>query len=95
MEVKLADNAAQNPLYDRSVSYREIIQMGQDILNRKECFSLSALAVNGDDLIQMGIPAGREIGEALQFLLQAVIDEKCENSRELLLEYCRNHRQKP
>lgn len=95
MEVKLADNAAQNPLYDRSVSYREIIQMGQDILNRKECFSLSALAVNGDDLIQMGIPAGKGIGEALQFLLQAVIDEKCENSRELLLEYCRNHRQKP
>ncbi len=95
MEVKLADNAAQNPLYDRSVSYREIIQMGQDILNQKECFSLSALAVNGDDLIQMGIPAGKGIGEALQFLLQAVIDEKCENNRELLLEYCRNHRQKP
>ena len=93
MEVKLADNAAQNPLYDRSASYRQILQMAQEILHREECFSLSSLAVNGDDLIKMGIPAGKEIGKALQFLLQAVIDEKCKNSRELLLEYCRDHRQ--
>lgn len=93
MKVKLADNAAQNPVYDRSDSYREILQMAQEILDREECFSLSALAVNGDDLITLGIPAGKEIGEALQFLLQAVIDEKCENDREQLLKYCLKHRQ--
>lgn len=93
MKVKLADNAAQNPVYDRSDSYREILQMAQEILDREECFSLSSLAVNGDDLITLGIPAGKEIGEALQFLLQAVIDEKCENDREQLLKYCLKHRQ--
>ena len=93
MEVKLADNAAQNPLYDRSASYREIIQMAHEILDRKECFSLSSLAVNGDDLIEMGIPADKELGETLQILLQAVIDGKCKNDRESLLEYCQSHRQ--
>lgn len=93
MEVKLADNAAQNPLYDRSAGYREIMQIAHEIIDREECFSLSSLAVNGDDLIKMGIPAGKEIGETLQFLLQAVIDEKCDNHRELLLEYCLSHRQ--
>ena len=69
--------------------------MAQEILDREECFSLSSLAVNGDDLITLGIPAGKEIGEALQFLLQAVIDEKCENDREQLLKYCLKHRQIP
>ena len=93
MLVKLADNAAQNPVYDRSDSYREMMRMARGILDREECFSLSSLAVNGDDLIEMGIPPGKNLGGMLQFLLQAVIDEQCENNREQLLEFCINHRQ--
>ncbi len=95
MKVKLADNAAQNPIYDRSDCYRAIIRIAHEILQREDCFSLSSLAVNGDDLMELGIPAGKKLGETLQFLLQAVIDEKCVNDREQLLEYCRKYRQIP
>lgn len=95
IKIKLADNAAQNPVYDRSSSYEEIIRMAQKILDNEACFSLSSLAVNGNDLLEMGIPAGKEVGEMLQHLLQIVIDGKCENARDKLLAYCINHQQNP
>lgn len=95
MQVKLADNAAQNPVYNRRASYEEILQLAQDILDREECFSLSSLAVNGDDLLLLGMSPGKGLGETLRFLLQAVIDGKCENNRENLLEYCQKYRQIP
>ena len=53
------------------------------------------LAVNGDDLLLLGMSPGKELGETLRFLLQAVIDGKCENNRENLLEYCQKYRQIP
>ena len=47
---------------------------------------ISELAVNGRDLAAEQI-TGRAIGETLQMLLDAVIDEKTENTRDALLAY--------
>ncbi len=47
---------------------------------------ISQLAVNGRDLTAVGLD-GRAVGEALQRLLDAVIDEAVENTREALLSY--------
>lgn len=57
----------------------------RDILSCGECFTLGALAVRGADLIALGIPKGRKVGEALGFLLDCVIDGRCENKRRELL----------
>ncbi len=56
---------------------------------QKLCCRVRELAVNGRDLAAMGLH-GREIGDALKRLLEAVITEKCPNVRKDLLEYCRN-----
>ena len=47
---------------------------------------IAQLAVNGRDLSSLGF-RGRAIGEALQALLDAVIDDRTENTRESLLSF--------
>ena len=56
-----------------------------DICNSTECFTLHELAVNGHDLLSVGIPAGPLLGRVLHCLLEAVIDDRCPNDRDALL----------
>ncbi len=49
------------------------------------CLSLKTLAVKGDDLIALGVPAGKRIGEILNALLEDVLDERLPNEKEPLL----------
>ncbi len=49
------------------------------------CVSLKDLAVNGNDLINIGIEAGREVGDILQSLYDAVLDGQLSNDREALM----------
>ena len=49
--------------------------------------SLARLAVNGNDLISIGMKPGKEIGEMLNHLLDRVIRGKLENDRDVLLTY--------
>ena len=50
------------------------------------CLNVRDLCVNGNDLISLGY-RGRAVGQALQTLLDAVIDERVRNSREDLLSF--------
>ena len=50
-------------------------------------FTLKMLKINGQDLKDIGIKNGREIGYCLNQLLMKVIDEEIENKKENLLEY--------
>ena len=56
-------------------------------LLKRECFSLEDLAINGTDLMKLGIPTGKEIGNSLQFLLNAVIDGEVQNKKENLINF--------
>lgn len=58
----------------------------EEMYERNECLSLKDLSVNGNDISDLGYK-GKEIGEALSFLLDAVISEKVINEREKLIEY--------
>lgn len=55
------------------------------ILKSGECFSLKHLAVNGEDLLNLGL-RGPELGEMLKFLLDYVMEYPEKNRRELLLQ---------
>ena len=84
LEVKRADNAAQSP-EDRC--RLADIQKAEDLLNtllaKRQCFSLKDLTVKGGDLMALGL-RGREVGDALQYLLNAVLDGT-PNDKETLL----------
>ena len=67
--------------------YEQFYKLYEEIIAENSCMSISKLAVNGKDLIGIGMKQGKEIGEMLNALLDAVINEEVPNSREQLLAF--------
>lgn len=61
----------------------------REYLENEPPMNLKQLKVNGSDISMLGI-TGREIGEALSFLLEQVIDGNCENDKDSLLTLIKN-----
>ena len=61
----------------------------ETLLDSKEAFTLAQLAINGNDIIALGVEPGRRIGALLDSVLDAVIEESVANERETLLEFVR------
>ena len=68
-------------------------RLREQILRKKEALSVGDLAISGRDLLEMGLPQGRQVGEVLSALLEDVLEEPEHNqadylrkkSREILL----------
>lgn len=91
LDLKLADNLAQAPEYSsRADTIRTIREIAEEILAQEECFSLKDLAVDGKDMIRLGL-CGKAIGDALQSALHAVIDEKIANEPSELIRWIKNN----
>lgn len=58
----------------------------EHLIAEKRCYNLSMLAINGDDIVACGIH-GPKVGIVLTSLLDAVIDGKCPNEKQALLQY--------
>jgi len=87
LEIKLADNIGTGNMSEElGHKFCEIRQMISDILASEECFSLKDLAANGRDVIAAGVPAGPQVGQMLEMLLEKVIDGEVQNEREALIE---------
>ena len=56
----------------------------EEILSESTCLSIKDLAVNGHDLLALGY-TGPAIGQALQFLLDQVLDDRLPNEKEALV----------
>ncbi len=83
-----ADNSAQNPeLSSRKEHFDKLELMAKELLSESACFSISSLALNGNDLITLGIPQGKAVGNMLNMLLEAVINEQIPNSKAELTEF--------
>lgn len=87
IKLQRADNMGLSPefLY-RQETYDKLEEIARQIIEENQCFSLKDLAVNGKDMITLGLK-GKDIGFALDELLKAVIEERCQNDRESLLSY--------
>jgi tRNA nucleotidyltransferase (CCA-adding enzyme) len=59
-----------------------------ETIAENECFSLRDLAVNGNDMMALGLKK-TEISKALNLLLANVIDGNVENEKDALTEYCK------
>lgn len=92
LEIKRADILAQNPIYlkDRIIQIDNLEKIANEIKYNKECTSLNTLQINGKDLINLGIPEGRLIGEILTILLNEVIEGNILNNRNILLNYVKS-----
>lgn len=87
-EVKRADMQAQSDYLreEKEEKLKAVYQVYEKVLAEKQCVSLKTLAVTGKDLIEeAGMQPGRQIGEVLNKLLDAVVEEPQKNNREILL----------
>ena len=84
--VKRADNLGQAPAcWDRQKELDKAEEILDKLLAEDACFSLKQLAVNGRDLLALGL-SGPAVGAALEELLGKVVDGTVPNEREALLE---------
>ena len=86
-ELQLADTLALSPdlLSVRLVALAETKKLYNEVLERGDCVSLKQLAVNGKDLVDMGMKPGKQIGEQLECFLQEVLNHPENNTKEYLL----------
>ena len=88
LDLKSADNLAQSPECAKRLEiYADIRRIMADITARNECFSKRQLALNGDDLIALGIPRGKRIGQILDAALEEVTAGNIENEKNSLVEF--------
>lgn len=89
MSLQIADAKAQNPakLAPKLVQVEEVKALKQSIVEQNECYSLKNLALNGGDLIKLGIPKGKRVGEMLDKLLEYVMKDASKNTKEELTDY--------
>ena len=65
----------------------------EEIRAEDACLSLKTLAVDGSDLMALGVPEGKKIGEMLHLLLDDVIEERLPNQKEALLQAAKERMQ--
>lgn len=86
LEIKQADMLAQS-MYQREEkeeNLRQVRALYQEILQKEECFSLKELALTGKDLMELGVPQGKQVGAVLNQLLEDVLEDPAHNTREYL-----------
>lgn len=90
--VHLSDVLAQNP--DTWEGKLELIYKAWDefqiIMKQNQAVSIKELAINGKDLIELGVAPGKGMGEILTHLLEIVLENPTKNTRETLLELVKN-----
>lgn len=87
IDIKLADNGAHSEIAQIGlpIKYQEIRMIAMDIVDAEQCFTIKDLAVNGNDIMSLGLPSGPAVGKVLKHLLDKVLDEELENERNVLL----------
>lgn len=91
-DLKRGDALSQAPQCRPRAELADTLKATLDeILMEHQALSLKDLALKGKDVIALGIPAGPLVGQTLNALLDAVIDEKVLNERDALCKFAQNN----
>lgn len=91
MDVRMADILAhtkgtQASRVDKCNMVKAVLEQ---VIEEEQCFSISDLAINGHDIMDLGVPEGKRVGEILKKLLDVVISEDIGNEHTALVEYAK------
>lgn len=88
LELKQADMLAQSIYHreEKEENLRQVRALYEEILQKEECVSLKELALTGKDLMELGVPQGKQLGVILQKLLEDVLENPEHNTRKNLIE---------
>lgn len=95
LEIKRCDRLAHAPDFREMPPDLALIpSVMEEIRAEDACLSLRTLAIGGDDLMALGVPKGKQIGELLHALLDDVIEERLPNEKEALLQAAKERMKK-
>lgn len=88
LEIRRADALAQSSCQraEKLARIDETARLYAEIMAKNQCISLRMLEITGNDLIALGVPKGKRIGEILNRLLDDVLQEPENNVHEYLIE---------
>lgn len=86
IEIKFCISLIQNDLITCKM-YDNIYDEINETIAKNHCFSLKTLAITGQDLKQIGVKDGKQIGQFLQMALNLVIEMPQKNEKSVLLKY--------
>lgn len=87
LALKRADGLAHHPDYrERAAACDRLEALARNLLAQKAAFTRRDLAVNGADLVALGVPRGPAVGALLETLLDEVMSGQTPNDRAALLE---------
>lgn len=86
LAVKRADTLGQSMYHrEEKLAYIDMMeQLYQQVLQEQQCVKKSDLALNGRDLIRMGMQPGKQLGAVLDGLFELVLEHPEWNTRERL-----------
>lgn len=86
-KINRADAKAQAKfqIEERLERINRIEAIADSINSKNECYTKSDMDISGKDLILVGIPQGKVIGNILEQLLLEVVDKTVENKKEALI----------
>lgn len=93
LDVRLADiyahaEGTQASRVERCISVRAIME---EILEEKQCFSMKDLEIKGSDIVAIGVPEGKLVGETLRHILDLVVAGELDNSIDVQLAKARTY----
>ncbi|MBR7122395.1 MAG: CCA tRNA nucleotidyltransferase [Oscillospiraceae bacterium] len=86
INLQKADFSSKGTEEDTETDFAQIEALLAEIQEEDACLNTRDLAINGRDLLNMGVSPGPIIGACMQFLLELVQDDILPNSREALLQ---------
>lgn len=91
LKVHIADDSGKAPDYRQRIPmYEQAAKTAEQIIAEKQCFSLKNLDISGNDILRLNFK-GKAVGSVLNRLLNSVIDGKCVNERNALIEEAKKY----
>lgn len=87
LDIRIADILAhaEGTQESRIERWKGLCDAYAEVVQEMQCFTLKDLAINGRDVMALGVRQGEDVGWVLKVLLDRVIEEELPNDRELLL----------
>lgn len=87
LDLQFCDVMAHSLLYSKELLWNlfRVEEILNQVITEEKCFSIKDLAINGKDIIELGVPEGPEVGKWLKYALEEVIDDRLANDKEDIL----------
>ena len=67
------------------------LDLAREVVKNQQCFQIKDLAINGNDILGLGVNPGPMVGKVLNNILNRVIDGELENEHDILIEEAKTY----